>query len=279
VDQSAGAWFAIERVIDEYIQNGFEAVLLIRLGAYVEFSFADVLEFHRAKAQPLTRLIGADGPLDFWMIDAVHFKKTGARFHKETCMAGASTVADYDRPTYVNRLLHVRDVRRLVVDAFAVQHSIRPSGREAAPGVWLDDDARVHPRARVEGPAYIGRGTRVEATALVTTSSSVERCCHISSGTVVADTSILANTYLGAWLDVSHAVVCGTKVAHLRHNVTVNIQDDRLIANISDVRRARPLFPRVRESLGSLRLATRIFKPQPSVIRAVRALFLAKRTQ
>jgi len=279
VDQSVEAWSAIERVFDEYIKNGCETILLIRLGAYVEFNFADMLQFHRSKEQPLTRASDGHGPLDFWMIDAIHFRKAGTRFRKETCLAGSGAVANYDRATYVNRLLHARDVRHLVVDAFAARHFIRPSGQETRPGVWLDDNARLHQRARAEGPAYIGRGTKVEATALITAFSSVERCCHISSGTVVANASILAHTYLGAWLDVSHAVVCGNKVAHLRHNVTVDIQDRRLIRNIPVVPPVRRLLPGVRESLSRLKLATGIFKPQRSVIRAARALFLAKRTQ
>jgi NDP-sugar pyrophosphorylase family protein len=194
-------------------------------------------------------------------------------------MAVTGSIAHYDRATYVNRLLHAGDIRHLVVDAFGARHSIRPSGRETRPGVWLDDNARVHSRARIEGPAYIGRGTRVEATALIAGFSSVERNCHIDCGTVVADSSILAHSYLGAWLDVSHAVVCGSRVAHLRHNVTVDIQDDRLIRKTSVFQRVSPLFRDAPESAGDLRSPARTSKPQRSVIRAARALFLAKGAQ
>jgi len=254
-------------------------MLLIRLGAYVEFEFGDLLQFHREKAQPVTRVGDSYGPLDFWMIDAIPFGRAARHLQEQTCRAVPGSIAHYDRATYINRLLHARDVRHLVVDAFGSRHSIRPSGRETTPGVWLDDNAEVHPRARVEGPAYIGRGTRVEATALVAGFSSVERCCHIDCGTVVADSSILAHTHLGAWLDVSHAVVCGSKVAHLRHNVTVDIQDDRLIRKTSEFQRVSPLFRGATESSGRLRSAAATPKSQRSVVRAARALFLAKGTQ
>jgi hypothetical protein len=279
IDQSARAWFVLENVLDEYIKNGFETMLLIRLGAYTEFEFGDLLQFHRDKAQPMTRVGDSHGPLDFWMLDANPSSRAAGQLQERTCLAAPGSVAHYDRATYVNRLLHARDVRHLVVDAFGSRHSIRPSGRETAPGVWLDDNAELHPRARIEGPAYIGRGTRVEATALVARFSSVERCCHIDCGTVVADSSILAYTHLGAWLDVSHAVVCGSKVTHLRHNVTVDILDDRLIRKASVFQRVSPLFRGATDSSDRLRSAAETSKPQRSVIKAARALFLAKGTQ
>jgi hypothetical protein len=175
--------------------------------------------------------------------------------------------------------LNARDVRQLVVDAFSGRHSVRPSGRQTKPGVWVDDNAKLHPRARVQGPAYIGCGAKIHASAAIARFSNVERGCHIDRGTVVTDASILANTYLGAWLDVSDAVVCGSKVTHLGHNVTVDIPDARLIRKTSDLKVAGPLFTGVRESLDRLRLAAGMFKPQRSFGRAARALFLARRPE
>lgn len=248
VHQTGKVWPVLGRVVDEYIKGGVETILLIRLGAYVEFDFADLVQFHRDKAQPMTQVTDGDGPLDFWMIDALHFSTVGMRLLEKTCAAGSGSIAYYDQATYVNRLSTASDVRHLVVDAFSSRHAVRPSGTEIGPGVWLDGNARVHPRARVAGPAYIGRDTRVQATALLARFSSVERSCNIGCGTVVADASILAHTHLGAWLDVSHAVIYGSKVAHLRHNVTVDIQDDRLIRRrTSAFHRFLPSFPEIRE--------------------------------
>jgi hypothetical protein len=279
VDQSARTWSVVGQVFDEYIKNGLQTILLIRLGPYVEFGFADLLQFHRDKAHPVTRLKDTNEPLDFWMVDVSHFRRAGMRFHESLLMENHGSAAHYDRATYVNHLSSARDVRRLVVDGFGGRHSLRPSGRETKPGVWVDENARLHPRAHVQGPAYIGCGTRVQASASIARFSNVERGCHIDRGTVVADASILANTYLGAWLDVSHAVVCGSEVAHLRHNVTVDIQDDKLIRKTSDWKGGRPLFTGVRDSLDRLRLTARMFNPQRSVVRAARALFLAGRTE
>jgi hypothetical protein len=278
VDQSARTWSVVGQVFDEYIKNGLQTILLIRLGPYVEFGFADLLQFHRDKARPVTRFKDTNGTLDFWVVDANHFSRAGIRFHESPWME-SNGFAYYDRATYVNRLLSARDVRHLVVDAFGGRHSLRPSGRETKPGVWVDESAKLHPRARVQGPAYIGCGTKVQASASIAGFSNVERGCHIDRGTVVANASILANTYLGAWLDVSHAVVCGSEVTHLRHNVTVDIQDDKLIRKTSDVKGFRPLFAGVRDSLDRLRLTAGMFKPQRSVVRAAQALFMAGSTE
>ena len=277
--QPGGIWPVIGSLVDEYATNGFDTILLIRVGAYVEFDFADFLQFHRDKGQAVTRASDRDGPLDFWMINGKHFREAGVFFHEEKCMVGKAGAEYYGGAAYVNRLLHARDIRRLVTDALEQRLSIRPPGKEIRPGVWIDDNARLHPRARVEGPAYIGVGARIEATTLVAGLSNVERHSHIDCGTAVGGASILAHTYLGAWLAVSQAVVCGNKVANLRHNVTVEILDERLIKHTSSFHRAHLTSPGVRDPADRLEPALEILKPQRSVFRAARALFLAKRTQ
>lgn len=242
IDHSGMPGFVLRRVTDECIRNGLDTILLIRLGAYVEFDFADLLHFHRAKSKPMTRVHDSAGPLDFWVVDAAQFSRGELDLDENS-----GAVARYDRTSYVNRLIQASDVRHFIVDAFSLRHSIRPSGAEISPGVWLDTNAWLHPKARVAGPVYIGRGAKVQSTALIARYSSVESSCNIGCGTVVADASILAQTYLGAWLDVSNSVVYGSKVANLRHNVVVDIKDDRLIRRTSVIPPFRRFFPGLRE--------------------------------
>ena len=230
------------------MQGGCDTILLIRLGAYVEFEFPSLLEFHRASGKDVTRLSDGDGPLDFWLMNAHPSRPSPVSLRERLCKDDAGFIAHYDQASYVNRLVRAADLRHLVMDAFSLRYSIRPAGKEIESGVWLDDNARLHPHARVSGPAYIGRGTRIQAAALIARFSSVERSCNIGCGTVIADASILSQTYLGAWLDVAHAVVYGSKIAHLRHNVVVDIQDDRLIRRASAVQPFRRFFPGIWES-------------------------------
>ena len=66
---------------------------------------------------------------------------------------------------------------------------------------------------------------KVQANALVTRCSNLERGCEVGYGTVVEDASILRDTCLGTGLDVTHAVVWGRNLLNLRHDVALEIND------------------------------------------------------
>jgi len=242
VQRSADTWAAAQHVFSDFVKNGFKTVLLVRLGPFVEFDFVDLIQFHRAASQPVTRISDAHGPLDFWVLDAVRCSKAEMRLDRIADTKCADHIASYIYPRYVIRLADASDLRQFVVDAFLSRCSARPLGTEIRPGVWVDDSAQIDRRARIVAPAYVGPGTRIRASALITRFSNVERDCDIDYGTVVESSSILANTYLGTWLDVSHSVVSGSKLSHLLRNVTIEIKDPRLIARTTSELRRRSIL-------------------------------------
>jgi NDP-sugar pyrophosphorylase family protein len=212
------------RKMSEYRENGIRIVVVLKLDSYVEFDLDDLLQFHEEHCHSVTRAFDRHDAINLWVMD------TDAADHHDPKTWPLLEGGRYARCRYTNRLRHVRDLRKLVVDSFAGRCSIRPCGTEVRPGVWVDDNATVHRRARVVAPAYIGKRTKVQATALITRSSSLERDCEIGSGTVVEDACVLPNTYVGRWLDVSHAVVDGGTLSDLRANITVEIVDGALMA-------------------------------------------------
>ena len=222
---TAGRRF-VPDVLMKQAQNGFERVLLIRLGAYAEVDYADLLRFHSEAGATVTRVCDAAGPLDFWVLDSAPARRSRLNLDLPS---DANPPSDYLTRGYVNRLESARDLRRLVVDAFQGRCAIRPRGREAKPGVWIDDGARVHRSARIVAPAYIGRGTRVRAAALITRFSNLERRCLVDYGTAIEDSSVLPYTHVGKGLDVAHAVVEGGRLVNLSRNVAVTIRDANLI--------------------------------------------------
>lgn len=224
---TAGRRF-IPDVLMKQAQKGFEKVLLIRLGAYAEFDFADLLRFHSDAGAPVTRVCDASGPLDFWVLNSA--PGTRGRLNLDP-PSGLGTPSAYLIRGYVNRLAGAGDLRRLVVDAFMGRCAIRPRGREIKPGVWIDDGARVHRSARIVAPAYIGRGTRVRASALINRFSNLERRCLVDYGTAIDDSSVLPYTHVGRGLDVAHAVVEGNRLVNLSRNVAVTIRDANLIGS------------------------------------------------
>ena len=223
----------VEFRIMEYAQSGIGHVALIRLGAYVEFHLADFLGCHLSRGCPVTRACDDAGPLDLWMIDTARFS------HAESILRQLGICRAFFPPQlcsvagYVNRLTHPADFRRLVLDSFLWRSAIRPAGSEVRPGIWVDQGAQVHRRARIVAPAYIGKQAKVQAGALITRFSNVEQGCQISRGTVVENASVLPHTCLGQWLDVSHAIARGSTLIHLRRGVTLHVQDRALLSELA----------------------------------------------
>ena len=235
-------WSVVHRTLLRDLQQGIDTVLIAELGAYAEIDLASALRFHRTTNQPITPIHDAQGPLSYWIVD----------------VARALSAPDFSLPPdddriinppipylvsgYINRLAHPRDFRRLVVDAFLGRCSIRPSGREIKPGVWVDAGARVHKTARLVAPCYVGCNTRVCPAAVVTRCSNLERNCNVGEGSLISDASLLPHTLVGRGLDVAAALVDRVDFVALDRNVTVRIQDPSLISDIPPQKRYVPSY-------------------------------------
>lgn len=229
-----------------------ESTLVVRASAHVEFDLEDMLQFHREQGRGMTRAFASDGPLDMWIVDQTRIAKS----EDLQSALRRSSPARYMVRGYVNRLEHPRDLRRLVVDGLTSRCRLRPSGSETRPGVWIDDGAQVNRDARIVAPAYIGRGAKVEAQCLVTRCSNVESNCHIDYGTVVEDSSILTNTYIGIGLDLSHSIVEGNNLLNLERNVTLEITDPCVIRQNRVARKDKNRRSPVVFGLGSTQFAS-----------------------
>ena len=214
-------WSSGTRMLAHYRQNGIDTTLVIRAGAYAELDYADALQYHREQNQGATRAFSDDVPLDIWVVDGDRFS-AGEQI-RETFLAGRG--ARYSVEGYVNHLEHPQDLRRLVTDALSSRCRLRPQGYETRPGVWMNEGADVHRSARIVAPAFIGRGSRIEEQCLITRCSTVESNCQIDYGTVIEDSSILPNSYVGIGLDISHSIVQGNSLLNLERDVTIEIAD------------------------------------------------------
>ena len=218
------AWSGAAQELMAYKQTGVEATLVVRVGAYVEFDLADMLQFHREQGQVATRAFDNEGPLDMWIIDPARIAASEDMLPTLRAKLGRYWVRGY-----VNRLEHPKDLRRLVVDSLTSRCRLRPQGSETRPGVWMDEGTQVHRDARIVAPAYIGRSARIAAQCLITRCSNVESDCLVDYGTVVEDSSILLNSYVGIGLDISHSIVDGNNLLNLERNVTLEIADPCVI--------------------------------------------------
>lgn len=253
-------WSAWDRVVWRYLSQGMDALLLVRLGPYVELDLPDLIRFHQQTGSALTQVCNSRG-LDLLLVDAAGLRnEDGNGSFRQRLSAMIASRRRYHCTGYINRLLGPADFRQLTQDALLGRCDIRPIGQEIEPGVWLGEDAHVDSTARIETPAYIGAGTTVCGSSIITGASSVEQHCHVDYGTTVDRSCVLPGTYLGMGLQFTNAVVAGPRLFHLRRNLEVQIRDQRLLGTwtqphqlISDrlVRKAASLLSRGEDDLPS----------------------------
>lgn len=223
---------AIGNKLKEYWRRGIEHTLVASANVYAETDVLDLFYFHREGRQAATRAFDREGPLDLWVVDCAQAQQTDV----DHLLVGAEgTGAAYFIREYVNRLNHPRDLRRMVSDALRGRCAMRPSGREVKPGIWIDEGAEIHRRARIVAPAYVGRESKLLEDTLITRCSNIEEGCYVDYGTVIEDSSILENTHIGIWLDVCLAVAEGNKLVSLRRGAVLEISDPSVMR--STVRR------------------------------------------
>lgn len=206
-----------------------EAVLVMRLGGYVEFDAADLLQSHRDQRMSATRACTDAGPLDLWVIDPATMSAT----EDLTQVLRDDKAASYFVSGYVNALESPHDLRQLICDGFGTRCQFRPHGLEVKPGVWMGQGAQLERSSRIVAPAFIGRNCKIGDQCLITRGSNIESNSEVDYGTVVEDSSVLSNTYVGIGLDLSHSIVDGDNLMNLQHEVMLKISDPVVLRHVS----------------------------------------------
>ncbi len=219
------AWAETSQLLKSYRQAGVERALIVRVSAYAELDWSDLRQFHGAQNRDVTRAFDPQGPLDYWIIE------TAAMTDSDDVrpLLAANDVARCPVSGYVRRLEHPRDLRRLVADSLMSRCRLRPRGSEIRTGVWMEEGAQVHRKARIVAPAFLGRGSKIEEQCLITRCTNVESNSCVDYGTVVEDSSILSNSYVGIGLDIAHCIVDGSSLLSLKRDVVMEIADPGLI--------------------------------------------------
>jgi hypothetical protein len=230
--ETDGGWAGVTSAVQQFKKDGTEWAFVMRSRAYVELDPLRMLHFHRNQRQVVTRAFDNKGPLDIWLMDTAAFSET----EKALGIPGMPC-AEYAVTGYVNRLRNAKDLRQLAVDGLTSRCRLRPRGTEVRPGVWVEEGAQIHKRARIVGPTFVGRGVKIREQCLITRCSNVESNSEIDYGTVVEDSSVLSNSYVGIGLDVSHSVVDGTILLNLERDVELEISDPGMIRRIKGSRK------------------------------------------
>ncbi len=231
--QDRGLWRTAETVFNDFVQKGAELVLVVRLGPYAEIDYEEFIQFHLEQHGSATVAVDARG----YRIGVVALcpsrRNDAAYLFRHNMEEFRVPCQQYVFRGYLNRLITPIDLRQLAVDSLLQRNHLQPVGKQIRPGVWTGPSARVHPRARIVAPAYIGERAKVRASAVITRFTTIEHHAVVDCGTVVENTSVAPYTYIGAGLDVNYAIVGGGRLASLRRNVEVEIRDPKLVSSIS----------------------------------------------
>ena len=225
---------AIGKEIREFSQSGIDHAFIVSANVYTETDLFDFYSFHRESQQRATKAIDRDGRLGFGIVDCGKALEIDI---ENILMRGEGAGSSYFVREYVSQLNHTRDLRRTITDALNGRCAMRPAGTEVKPGVWVDEGAQVHKRARIVAPAYIGRGSRIRQDTVITRCSSIEKDCYVDWGTVIEDSSILSDTHIGISVDVCHAIANGNKLLNLERDVVIEISDPGVMRSTSPVRK------------------------------------------
>lgn len=105
--------------------------------------------------------------------------------------------------------------------------------REAQPGVWLGMRTRIHPKAILQAPCWVGDDVHVGANAVVGPNAVVESRSLIESGAEVRDSIVTPETFIGAYTEVAKSIVCGSLLINWESNSHVNIPDPFLLGEVT----------------------------------------------
>lgn len=222
-------WMAVAQILEAYGKTGCDCALVVKPTAYIEADLDDLLDFHRQAERAVTRASDREGPLDLWVMNC-NPSGEGVESSLLTALRQPEFFpASYFVREYVRRISDPEDFRQLVTDAFVSRCHLTPTGEQVRPGIWADQGAQIRRGARIVGPAFLGSRCTIGERVVVTRFSNIERDSYIDYGTVIENSSVLPNTYIGILLDVRRSIVHGNKLLSLERGVLVEVADSRLL--------------------------------------------------
>ena len=105
------------------------------------------------------------------------------------------------------------------------------SQRPRSNGVWIGNGSRVHPRARLRAPVFVGKNVLIAENAEVGPNATIGDGCIIDAGSKIEGSVLLPRTYVGKNLDVSRSMLSGSTVVNARLGVALQIPDAEFLRN------------------------------------------------
>ena len=219
------AW---ENAIGEYVRQGVDTLLLLRTSTYTDLDYEELLRFHSDRRAGLTQVYSPDSSVDVAVVNA-NLLRESEHAYRTTLSNLIPDQEQFYYQGYINRLRKPKDFRRLVEDGLTGKCNLRPVGTEVGESIWFGAEVEIDGSCVIDGPAFIGSGTRVAACTRISGGSAVERNCEIDCGTTVDQSWLVQETYVGVGLTVRGSIVSNHKMFNLERKTELPINDPRLI--------------------------------------------------
>lgn len=225
-------WRAAENAFNDLVQAGAELVVLVRLGAYAEIDYDNMIQAHLDRHCRVSQATQNGSRLDIFCISASRRNDAASLFRSRLTRC-RSDCPMFEHSGYVNALADALDLRQFAIDILTLQTDTAPAGEQMRPGVWTARRAQIEKGARVLAPAFIGSFARIRSGAVITRCSTVEHHANVDCGTVVENSTVLPYCSLGAALEVAHSVAGYSHIWNLRRSCAVRISDAKLLRSVA----------------------------------------------
>ena len=110
----------------------------------------------------------------------------------------------------------------------APDYPIGIARRPAADGVWLGNGTRIHPTAKIVAPVYVGDHVLVGPGAVIGPDAVIGAKSIVDRDSRVADSVVAPGSYVGAGIELRHAILAGRHLVNVALGVGVEIADREL---------------------------------------------------
>lgn len=105
--------------------------------------------------------------------------------------------------------------------------------RSGEPGIWIGRNARLHPTAKITGPALIGSNCEVGRRAAIGPNAVISDGSIVSQRVTVTNSIVLPSSSIGDDLELCDVIVAGTNLYNVRFQAAIKLDDSRLFADLS----------------------------------------------
>ncbi len=111
-------------------------------------------------------------------------------------------------------------------------HLFPTSARKVDQDVWISHAVTIHPTVKITPPIFIGENCQINSGVSLGPYTVIEKNCIIDKNSIVKDSLICQNSYVGETLDVNSCIVDRNMLINLEHGTQCEVREDFILSEI-----------------------------------------------